>query len=141
MARVLPFALPAVGVAPVAAPKRALLGDLLVEAGALDDRMLARALDQQAGQDQKLGRILLANRQISPDDLGAALSRQSGLGRVDLRASPPDADLLADLDPYRCLAIEAVPWRQIGGTRVIALANPDMADAAGEACGRSQIGF
>ena len=141
MARVLPFATPAPGAiheaTPEAGPGRRLLGDLLVQRGALEAGTLAEALDQQAGQDQRLGRILLANGRISPEDLAEALSRQSGLGRVDLAASPPDPELLAEVDPYRCLAIEAVPWRQIGGTRVIALANPDAAEAAREACGGS----
>ena len=135
MARVLPFAPPATTLSADAAPRRVLLGDLLVKAGALDEETLAVALGEQAGQDQKLGRILLASRHISRDDLAAALSQQSGLGLVDLRASPPDPELLAEVDPYRCLALEAVPWRQIGGTRVIALANPDAAEAARVECG------
>jgi len=61
-----------------------LLGDLLVRKGVLDADRLAAALDQQTGQDQKLGRILLANGCIASEDLTAALSRQSGLPQVDL---------------------------------------------------------
>ena len=72
---------------------------------------------------------------ISGDALGAALARQSGLGRIDLAASPADPELVRGIDPYRCLALEAVPWRQIGGTRVVAIANPDNAEAAMAACG------
>lgn len=135
MARVLPFASPVPGTEPPAVPEPQRLGDLLLRAGALDGTALTEALDQQAGQDQKLGRILVANGRITADALANALSQQSGIGRVDLRASPPDPDLLAEVDPYRCLAAEAVPWRQIGGTRVIALADPGTADAAREACG------
>ncbi len=139
MARVLPFARSAAETdtpPPAApAPARPLIGDLLVESGAIAPAALAEALEQQAGQDQHLGRILLANRMISHEDLSDALSRQSGLGRVDLGLSPPAPDLMAEIDPYRCLAIEALPWRQIGGTRVIALANPDHAEAARAACG------
>ncbi len=137
MARVLPFVLPDAEATPEPASQRVLLGDLLVQRGALDLSALTEALDQQAGQDQRLGRILLASGRISPEDLAEALSRQSGLGRVDLTDTPPDPDLLAEVDPYRCLSIEAVPWRQIGGTRAIALANPDAAEAAREVCGGS----
>jgi cellulose synthase/poly-beta-1,6-N-acetylglucosamine synthase-like glycosyltransferase len=116
-------------------PKQRWLGELLVEAGALESGQLAQALEQQAGQDQKLGRILVANGLISGDDLGAALSRQSGIGQVDLVGSPADPELVRGVDPYRCLELEAVPWRQIGGTRVVAIANPENADAAMAACG------
>ena len=134
MAVVLPFsALPAPNSPP--SPRRRWLGEILIEAGALDAEKLAAALDQQAQQDQKIGRILVANELISRDDLGRALARQSGLGQIDLAASPADPDLVRGVDPYRCLELEAVPWRQIGGTRVVAIANPDNAEAAMAACG------
>ncbi len=132
MARVLQFAKPAyaqpVPLRDLAA--RPLLGDLLVETGALEAGHLAEALEAQREQDQHLGRILLANRQISPEALVAALSQQSGLGRIDLAVSPPDRDLLRGLDPYTCLALGAVPWRHVGGTRVIAVSSPQKARAA-----------
>ena len=134
MAVVLPFA-PVPPPALAVQPKRRWLGELLVEAGALEPGQLAEALEQQAGQDQRLGRILVANGLISADDLGAALARQSGIGRIDLAASPADPELVRGIDPYRCLELEAVPWRQIGGTRVVAIANPDNAEAAMAACG------
>ena len=116
-------------------PRRQLLGSALVEAGALAPHQLALALDMQREQDVRLGRILLTHRLVSADDLTTALERQSGLGRIDLAASPIDPDLADGLDPYRLLAIEAIPWRQIGGTRVIAIANPEQGPAAMEACG------
>ena len=136
MAQVLPFAPLADEESPGkdTAKRRVLLGDLLVRAGVLEAERLAAALDQQAGQDQRLGRILIANRSISPEDLAAALSRQSGLGRVDLRDTPPDPELLAGIDPHLCLRIGAVPWRQIGGTRVVAITHPDAAPEAEAAC-------
>lgn len=137
MARVLPFSVAAAEAARAAPPvaKKPLLGDLLVEAGALDADALAEALVQQGQQDQRLGRILLTNQKISGDDLGRALSRQSGLGQVDLAASPVDPELLRGMDPYRLLALEAVPWRQIGGTRVVAISNPANGEAAMAAAG------
>ena len=82
-----------------------------------------------------MGRILLATGAISQVDLASALSAQSGLGQADLAAVPPDPELLRGIDPYRCLALEAVPWQQIGGVRVVAIANPDNAEAAIAACG------
>jgi glycosyltransferase XagB len=137
MARVLPFTatLPE-RVAPESIePARRRIGDVLVDAGAVDAETLAEALDQQRQQDQRLGRILIANRKISREDLAEALSRQSGLGRIDLIATPPDPELMRGLDPYTCLDLEAVPWRQVGGTRVIAISNPELASLAIERLG------
>lgn len=113
--------------------EKRLLGDVLIKSGVLDASGLAEALRQQSGQDQRLGRILVANRIISHEDLNTALSRQSGIGRIDLRATPVDPSLTAGLDPYLCLELEALPWRQFGGTRVIAISNPEDAPAAIEA--------
>ena len=136
MAAILPFS-PAATAAPVgeAAPRRPLLGQLLVDAGSLAPGALAEALAQQGGQDQRLGQILVANGLVSDASLGAALSRQSGIGQIDLAASPADPTLFAGIDPYRCLELEAVPWRQVGGTRVVAIGNPANAEAAMAACG------
>lgn len=55
MARVLPFSVAAAEAARAAPPvaKKPLLGDLLVEAGALDADALAEALVQQGQQDQR----------------------------------------------------------------------------------------
>src|SRR4051812_31232943 len=124
---VLPFHAAAERAAPPAPGPRP-LGELLVEAGSLDPGRLARALDAQRGQDERIGRILLADGAISRDDLWFGLSRQSGLGVVDLAASPPDPLLLRGQDPYHCIALEALPWRQVGGTRVVAIANPANAE-------------
>ncbi len=137
VARVLPFRKPVVERAATISPaqQRELLGDILVETGALGAEQLAQALEQQREQDQRLGRILIANRAITADDLSGALSRQTGLGRIDLSRTPPDGDLMQGVDPYLCLALEAVPWRHIGGTRVIAISNPETAAQAMRALG------
>ena len=136
MAAILPFS-PAAAPTPdrEPSPRRPRIGELLVRAGALAPDALEAALAEQAGQNQRLGRILVVNGPVSDEDLGAALSRQSGIGRIDLAASPPDPTLLAGIDPYRCLALEAIPWRQVGGTRIVAIGGPEAAEAAMAACG------
>lgn len=137
MARVLPFLQPRTEESPATAeaPQRRRLGDELIRFGAIDTAELESALASQRHLDQRLGRILLVNRLISDEDLARALSSQSGLGRIDLSESPPDADLLTAIDPYLCLDLEAIPWRHVGGTRVIAIASPDNAAAAMEKLG------
>lgn len=135
MARVLPFLQRDADAAAESAPTRRRLGDELIRSGAIDAAELEAALESQRYLDQRLGRILVANCRISDEELGAALSCQSGLGQVDLCASPPDIELMLDVDPYRCLDLEAIPWRHVGGTRVIVIANPEHAAAAMEAFG------
>jgi glycosyltransferase involved in cell wall biosynthesis len=90
----------------------------------LDPAVLDVALAEQRQQDAPLGRILLVRGLITTETLTAALAEQARIGRIDLDAAPPDPTLLADVDPYRCLGLEAVPWRYYGGRRVIAFANP-----------------
>lgn len=44
---------------------------------------------------------------------------------LDLDANPPDPALVARLAPDRCLRLGLVPWRRIGGSTLIAVADPD----------------
>ncbi|MFQ8431400.1 glycosyltransferase [Amaricoccus sp. W119] len=141
MARVLPFAPPPPATGPaatpdaIAAPRPERLGDVLIGAGALDAGRLERALDFQRSQDAPLGHILVSDGTISAEDLSVALARQSGLSRVDLDAAPPDTALVARFDPYLCIALEAIPWRDLGGRRVVVIGDPRRRDAAAVAFG------
>ncbi len=129
MAPVVSFSPGTPGADPAATPgTRLRLGDQLVQSGLLTEEKLQQALDLQRHQDQRLGRILVAEAAITGEDLTEALSRQSGLGRVDLLKSPPDRSILNDVDPYTCLELGAIPWREVGSTRVIALSNPESAE-------------
>ncbi len=138
MAQVLPFKASDV-VAAEEVRARPYLGDVLVRSGALDSRQLEAALTAQQGQDSLLGTILLVNGLISPDALADALSEQSGVGRINLDASPPDPALLDLVDPYQCLALEAMPWRDHAGRRVVAVSNPSNGAAAMEAFGGTAL--
>jgi glycosyltransferase XagB len=120
---------------PFAAPRRRLLGETLVEQGVVGAEALAEALAQQTGQDAPLGRILLSAAAITPDDLLRALVRQTELPLVDLRASPPAPELLDGLEPEALLATEALPWREHGRTRVVAVSSPNAIAAASELLG------
>ncbi len=123
---------------PARPPRAPYLGEVLVRSGRLAPEALATALDQQRHQDARLGQILLVGGLITPDALTDALSEQAAIGRVDLDARPADPSLVAEADPYLCLALEAVPWRVFAGRRVVAVADPSrgaeaLAAFAGEA--------
>lgn len=126
LAQVLPFKIATAQGSSASAPvkQNPFLGDLLVKSGALAPAALSEALAMQQEQDTLLGQILLVHGLITPDALLDALSVQSNLGRVDLYTQKPDPTLLAEIDPYLCLRLEAIPWRKYGGRIVIAIANP-----------------
>jgi glycosyltransferase XagB len=134
MSSLLPSKLKSEAAAP-AAPLPRLLGETLVRAGLLAQATLDDALARQRDCEAPLGRILIAEHAILPEDLLEALARQSELLLADLCASPPDPDLFEDVDPYLCLELEAVPWRQVGENRIIAISNPRNANIAKEALG------
>jgi glycosyltransferase XagB len=123
------------GTAAAPARPRKLLGEALVASGALSQGRLDSALARQRELEAPLGRILLADAVISPSALLGALAAQAELPVVDLIQSPPDADLLAGLDPHECLALEAVPWRHVGETRIVAVSSPARMEEAGRAFG------
>ena len=125
MAQVLPFR--PVESEPSSTPSptpRAYLGDTLVRLGKVDRQRVDRALSEQRGQDARLGHILLVERAITQADLTEALSEQWRIGPADLEADPPQPEVAGQADPYRCLALEAIPWRRHSGRWVIAVANP-----------------
>jgi glycosyltransferase XagB len=128
MAQVL--SLKPVGVAPSRALGRPYLGDVLVRSGRLAREHVEAALSAQREQDTLLGTILVVGGVLSPDALADALSEQSGLGRADLHAVPPDPILLQGIDPLVCLRLDAIPWRRSAGRLEIAIANPSNGPAA-----------
>jgi glycosyltransferase XagB len=123
------------GTATAPARPRRLLGEALVASGAVSQGRLDAALARQREFEAPLGRILLADAVISPSALLGALAAQAELPVVDLVQSPPDAELLAGLDPHECLALEAVPWRHVGETRVVAVSSPGRMEEAARAFG------
>ena len=66
---------------------------------------------------------LLAGRHVAPDQLYAALHRQTGVGLADLRSLPPDPRLIDRLGAGFCLANLILPWRDSGGITIIATAH------------------
>jgi type IV pilus assembly protein PilB len=75
------------------------LGDLLREAGLLDDDQLAKALEAQGERRKRLGEILIEDGIVDEIALAAVLSAQLGTPLVDLRDRPSSEDALALL-PY-----------------------------------------
>ena len=68
------------GPAPPRAPtRRAILGRLLVEDGAVSEAELARALERQPGSGRRIGELLADAGRLDPETLARALAAQLGL--------------------------------------------------------------
>ncbi len=102
-----------------------LIGQVLVERGALSPGDLVRALALHGRQDVRLGEILLTHNMISEAELYAALADQWNARLVDLVAQPPDPRLIDSVGTEICLKHQFVPWRRVGGATVIVTARPE----------------
>lgn len=95
------------------------LGLILCRQGLLAAADLDSALQRQSRHDARLGEILIANGHIDRAALDAALRTQTGGAPIDLALNPPDAALLAQVDPMTCLREGWMPWRRVGGRVVL----------------------
>jgi glycosyltransferase XagB len=126
-----PLRLPVTGLPPAAQRPRAsrrqdpLIGELLVERGALDPGDLVKAMAIRAREDVRLGEVLLSYGMVSEPELYAALAQQWDARLVDLVRNPPDPRLIELAGTEACLAHRIVPWRRIGGATVIVTARPE----------------
>ena len=66
------------------------IGELLIEAGAVTDEQVRKALGQQRafGKGQKLGAVLISLGYTTPAAVGRALARQHDLPFIELPAIP-----------------------------------------------------
>ncbi len=122
---------PPVGAAPLLlVPRRRrrrapLLGQILVEMGALSPGDLIRAVAMRAREDTLFGEILLANGMIDEDALARGLARQFGCGLADLDAAPPDSRLLHAVGVANCLRLGILPLRRVGAATLVATCRPE----------------
>ncbi|MGO4854352.1 glycosyltransferase family 2 protein [Phaeovulum sp. W22_SRMD_FR3] len=101
------------------------LGQILLEAKAVDPGNLLKALALQQREDVRLGDILLAQGWVSEPALMAALAKQWSAKVVDLQTDRPDPRLIDAFGADLCLTQGIVPLRRVGGTTVIATSRPE----------------
>ena len=101
------------------------LGHYLVEADAIHDTDLLRALVIQRHQNAPLGRILINQGWANQDQVLDALSHQHGLQKADLSNYKLNPRLLRRRPAQFWLKHRAIPLLQIGPQLVVAIAHPD----------------
>jgi type IV pilus assembly protein PilB len=112
-----------------AAPRRthapgAKLGDLLIERGAANAEQVAEAFRLQDQTGKRMGLIMVEKKWISEAVLYAALADQLGLPYASLRAGLYDPAVLPLLERDVARRLNVLPLFKVGGTLVVATAEP-----------------
>ncbi|MBV7378703.1 glycosyltransferase family 2 protein [Maritimibacter dapengensis] len=122
---------PHVAAAPVQGERRnspvatRLLGQTLVERGAISSEDLAEALSRQKREEARLGDILLANGMVTSGAFHAALAERHRTVVADLGRDPPDVRLVDELGVEFCIRHGVLPWKRVGGAIVLICSRPD----------------
>lgn len=109
------------------------LGQLLIERGLATETDVELALAEQQREGGYLGRHLLLAGVVQRRDMYQALAEQWGTELVDLVASPPQTDLVANLDHEWALSSQWLPYRQNGNVTVIVTSTPPTEELLSEA--------
>jgi len=99
------------------------IGEILLQSKAVSPQNLDRALQIQKQRDARLGDILIAHSFSTPVAVKKALRAQINGELMDITATPPDPVVLQGLDPRLCIRLQAMPWRRVGHTTLIAAAD------------------
>ncbi len=102
------------------------LGEVLVQAGAIDELQLRAGLAEQRKWGKPLGRTLIEMKVIDENTLVAALTRQSGIPNVDLDAITVEPAALAFLTHRLCVDNGCLPFRHTarGNFLDVAMSDP-----------------
>lgn len=100
------------------------LADLLVEAGAVSAADVMRAANTLSEEGGALVDILIAQGALQPEALADGLARQFGVARVSAATLAPDPRLIDQLGAARCLMLNCLPLRRLGGITLVATTRP-----------------
>jgi len=100
------------------------LGEMMVDAGLIDQRQLREALEEGAATGLRLGEVVVGHGWVSEEDVGRLLAEQWGLSYVDRASIWFDAEALARLSREDAQRLEALPTRIEEGRVVVAVAEP-----------------
>jgi hypothetical protein len=105
-------------------PPRVPLGQLLIDAGLIDQAQLDDALFEGSRTGERVGEVVVRKGLVTEDDVARLLAEQWGLDYVERSAIWFDADALARLSREDAQRLESMPTRIEGGRVVVAVAEP-----------------
>ncbi|HNX49676.1 MAG TPA: hypothetical protein PLS53_10900 [Thermoanaerobaculaceae bacterium] len=100
------------------------LGELLLEAEAINVKSLQRALEVQSGSGERLGSVLVRLELVDAHLLASALERQQGVDAVDLLVERPSSETLGILTREQAYRLGCVPLRLTGDELTVAFMDP-----------------
>ena len=100
------------------------LGELLVRNKLIDEKQLAKALEDQKSSGGRLGASLVKLGYLQEQDLAAFLSRQYGVPSINLSEFEIDQNVIALIPAEVVQKYQLVPVNRAGATLIVAMADP-----------------
>ncbi len=109
---------------PISRPARKRIGEILQEAGLINDEELEKALLESKKTGQFIGLVLVKLGKITTEQLGQALAIQYGLKYVSIAKIPINPELMALLPDEFIRDKQVIPLAKERGRLVVAMVNP-----------------
>jgi type IV pilus assembly protein PilB len=107
-----------------AAPRRQMLGHMLVDAGLITEDQLKEALAEQSQTGERLGRILMDRGYVSKQTLGQMLEVQRGVPYVNLSTYAIDEALVRALPEWVVVQHKVLPLARVRREIHLAMLDP-----------------
>lgn len=100
------------------------VGEALVEAGALTEAELTRALAEQSRSGERLGELLIDQGLVQPQTLVRALAQSLNVRGCHLRHGLIDPTLIHQIGEDECERLKAIPMFRVRNVMTVAMAEP-----------------
>ena len=100
------------------------LGELLVRNKLIDEKQLAKALEEQRASGGRLGASLVKLGYLKEEDLAAFLSRQYGVPSINLAEFEIDPNVIKLVPAEVAQKYQLIPINRAGSTLIVAMADP-----------------
>jgi type IV pilus assembly protein PilB len=100
------------------------LGELLVRNKMIDEKQLAKALEDQKSTGGRLGASLVKLDFVKEEDLAAFLSRQYGVPSINLSEFEIDESVIRLVPAEVVQKYQLIPVNRAGSTLIVAMADP-----------------
>jgi len=104
---------------------RADLGAVLLDCGAITPSDLGHARAIAKATESDLQTVLRVHRFVSPEDIALGLSLQNNTRDINLKAEPPDQELLFAFGAKLALRTDLLPWRKQGEVTIVVTSRPE----------------
>ena len=114
------------------AKPQARIGDMLLDAGLINQTQMDAAVLLQQESGQKIGSVLVSMGAVDEKILGAFLSLQKGLGVMHLAERSVSAEVLSLVTAETARRLGAIPIEKVNNRLMVALIDPQDAQALWE---------